>query len=343
MARKLNVAVIGCGAVSRNHGKALKNSELANLLYAVDIVPERAKAFADTYGGTPLTDYHDLFEKDIDCVHVVTPHNTHPEIVIDLLGHGFHVFCEKPLAITPYDAVRMVRKSEESGKKLGVCFQNRLNKASVEAKEIIDSKKHGQIVSAMALVAWDRHGKYYSESPWRGTYYGEGGGCAINQAILTLDLLDYLTGGVDSVSAFDAKLRDADDYEVEDSAMALFKLKSGATAVGFLTNCYPKSKICTLEVHLETAKLTVRQSGLTIEEEDGNVIFHPAETLKGEKSEWGVSHGILIHEFHKSIIENTQFICDCHTALAATEIVNAIQHSKGKFIKLRGMDYGKQV
>jgi Predicted dehydrogenases and related proteins len=335
---KLKVAVIGCGAVSKNHGKAISTSEYAELEYAVDIDFEKAKTFCDTYGGTPLDDYRKLFGSDVRVVHVVTPHATHPELVIDLLEHGFDVFCEKPLAITPFDARRMIRKSEETGHKLGVCFQNRLNTSTVEAKEIIESGKYGAIKSAMVLVAWDRHGDYYAKSPWRGKYDGEGGGCIINQAIHTLDMLDYLSGGVEAVSAFDGKLRDTDDYEVEDSAMILFKLKNGATAVGFCTNCYPESKICSIEFHLENALMTVRQSGLTIEEKGGETIFHKAETLTGEKSEWGVSHGIMINEFYKSILNDTPFVGDCHTGLAAVEIVNAIQHSKGKFIRMKGLE-----
>ncbi|MDD7270697.1 MAG: Gfo/Idh/MocA family oxidoreductase [Spirochaetales bacterium] len=330
----LRSAVIGCGAVSKNHGKALKNSEYTHLEYCVDIDIEKAKAFSDNYGGIPLTDYRELFDKNLDCVHVITPHNTHPQIVMDLLDHGINVFCEKPLAITVNEAKAMIKKSEESGKILGVCFQNRLNKATVEAKEILESGKYGKILSGMALVTWYRNGKYYSESPWRGKYSGEGGGCIINQSIHTLDLVDYLTGGVESLAGFDGKLRDSNDYEVEDSAMALMHLKCGADIVAFCSNCYLGSKVCDVELRLEHAVMTVRQSGLTIVEESGETIFHPAEVLTGEKSEWGVSHGLLIDEFYKSLINKTPFISDCHTALAAVSIVNAIQHSKGRSIKI---------
>ena len=333
----MKTAVIGCGAVSRNHGKALKNNRYTTLEYCVDIVPERADTFAQTYGGKPLYDYRQLFDKGLDAVHVITPHNTHPSIVMDLLDHGLNVFCEKPLAITVNEAKQMIAKSEQTGKLLGVCFQNRLNLASVEAKEILESGKYGKIVGGMVLVAWDRHGKYYSESPWRGKYSGEGGGCVINQSIHTLDLLDYLTswcGGVRSLSGFDGKLRETDDYEVEDSAMALIELSCGAPVVAFCTNCYPGSKVCDLELRLEHAVMTVRQSGLSVVEEDGNTIFHRAEVLTGEKSEWGVSHGLMIDAFYESLTNRTPYIGDCHSALAAVSMVNAIQHSKGKTIRI---------
>ena len=327
-------AVIGCGAVSKNHGKALKDNRYTTLEYCVDIEYEKAVAFSEKYGGVPLSDYRELFDKNIDVAHVVTPHNTHPLIVMDLLSHGINVFCEKPLAITVNEAKAMIRKSEETGKRLGVCFQNRMNKATVEAKEILESGKYGKILSGMALVTWYRNGSYYSESPWRGKYSGEGGGCIINQSIHTLDLVDYLTGGVESLSGFDGKLRDSDDYEVEDSAMALMKLKSGGEVVAFCSNCYLGSKVCDVELRLEKAVMTVRQSGLTIVEEDGNTIFHPSVVLTGEKSEWGVSHGVLIDEFYRSLRDGDTFIADCHTALAAVSIVNAIQHRKGRRIRI---------
>ncbi len=46
----------------------------------------------------------------------------------------------------------------------------------------------------------------------------------------------------------------------------------------------------------------------------------------------------MINEFYKSIINNTPYICDAHTGLAAVEIVNAIEHSNGKFIKIKGLE-----
>ena len=139
---------------------------------------------------------------------------------------------------------------------------------------------------------------------------------------------------MESLSGFDGKLRDTDDYEVEDSAMALIKLRCGAPVVAFCTNCYPGSKVCDLELRLEHAVITVRQSGLTVVEEDGNTIFHRAEVLTGEKSEWGVSHGLMIDAFYEALADNTPFVGDCHSGLAAVSMVNAIQHSKGKTVRI---------
>ncbi|OHE64652.1 MAG: hypothetical protein A2Z99_19665 [Treponema sp. GWB1_62_6] len=97
-----------------------------------------------------------------------------------LIG-GKHVFYEKPLAIVPDDALAIIETARRHDRYLGVCFQNRMNPAArIEAKRLLDSKKYGEIRSAMGLVAWDRHGTYYTGSDWRGRYATEGGGCIIN-------------------------------------------------------------------------------------------------------------------------------------------------------------------
>lgn len=332
---KLVVAVVGCGAVSRNHGKAIASSKAAVLKYAVDIDLEKAKAFSGTYGGEPTDDYEKVLrDSEVDVVHVVTPHFTHPELAIRAMEAGKDVFCEKPLAIHVSDAKRMIRVSEKTGRKLNVCFQNRLNDSSIEAKRLIEEGTYGKVLSAAALVRWDRGGTYYTESPWRGRYETEGGSCIINQSIHTLDLLQYLCGRVTALSAVDAHLRDTKDYETEDSVMANFRFENGATAVGAFTNCATGFKTARVEIVLEQARLTVEQGGLAIDLPDGRKIVHASAVAHGAKSEWGLSHGKMIEAFYASILRGTPVPVDGRAALEAVKIVNAIQYSKGREVLL---------
>ena len=329
---KIRTALIGCGSISKVHLDALSHMDNVELVSVADVKENRAKARAEQYGCAYTTDWTEYVSRDdIDVVHICTPHYLHAPMAIALLDSGKRVLTEKPMASEVADAEEMIRHSDG---RLAVVFQNRYNEASQFIRQSIADGRYGKLLSMRAAVNWHRTPEYYTESGWRGFYKTEGGGVLINQAIHTLDLVDYLTGGVESLSGFDGKLRDTDAYEVEDSAMALMKLKSGGEIVAFCSNCYLGSKVCDVELRLEKAVMTVRQSGLTIIEEDGNTIFHPAEVLTGEKSEWGVSHGVLINEFYKSLKDGVPFIADCHTGLAAVSIVNAIQHSKGRSIKI---------
>ncbi len=330
----MNTAIIGCGAISKNHGQAVNNLEGVTLRYCVDTDKEKADQFHGRFGGEALGGIEELLEKDdYEVVHICTPHWNHHDLAIEFLKRGKHVFCEKPMAITAREAQKVLDVSRETGMKYGVCFQNRMNASTVRARQILENREYGEIVSAMVLVAWDRHGDYYSKSPWRGSFVTEGGGCIINQAIHSLDLLDYLTGGVESLTAYCTKLRETDDYEVDDSSMINFRLKNGAVAVGYTTNCYPMSKIAQVEIHCEKGTLTVQQSGLQILTEGKTEFFENAVAV-GEKSEWGLSHGLVIDEFYRSIGENRPFFIDGESAIRAVKIVNAIQNSKGNRIKI---------
>ncbi|AEV29588.1 putative dehydrogenase [Sphaerochaeta pleomorpha str. Grapes] len=333
--KRLGVAVVGCGAVARNHGKAIKASNRAHLLYCVDIDLPKAEAFSLLFGGQPTDNLdHVLQDPRVDCIHIVTPHFTHPELVIKALESGKDVLCEKPLSIHVSDANRMLAVSQATNRKLCICFQNRLNEASLMAKDLLEREAYGKIISAAALVMWHREGDYYAKSPWRGRYETEGGGCIINQSIHTLDLLQYLCGKVSSLSAVDAHLRQNTEYEVEDSIMVNFNFEAGFHAVGYFTNCAKEFKTASLEIVCEKGRMKVEQKGLEIVS-DGRQEFFPSEVATGEKSEWGLSHGRLIESFYSSVLEDKPVCVDAVSARESVKIISAIKLSKGKLLQLR--------
>jgi predicted dehydrogenase len=331
---KLGIAIVGCGAVAKNHGKAIQASTKATLRYCMDLDIKTAREFAKTFGGIPTDNLETvLTDAEVNCIHIVTPHFTHPELVIKSLESGKNVFCEKPLAIHVSDANRIIQASKRTKGKVCICFQNRLNDASIKAKELLENNVYGKILSAAALVMWNREGDYYAKSPWRGQYETEGGGCIINQSIHTLDLLQYLCGKVSSISAVDSHLRENTEYEVEDSIMANFSFENGATAVGFFSNCAKNFKTASIEIVCEKGRLKIEQKGLEIQSE-GNREFFPFEVAAGEKSEWGLSHGRLIESFYTSVLEDKPVLVDVFSALESVKIISAIQHSKGKTVRL---------
>src|SRR3954454_10669551 len=105
----VRTGMIGVG----NRGSWLLTDVLAERRAKVtavcDIKPDRLdKAVTAAGRDTPaaLTDYKRLLErKDIDAVFIATPCDLHPEMATAALHAGKHVYCEKPLAITP-EAVR---------------------------------------------------------------------------------------------------------------------------------------------------------------------------------------------------------------------------------------------
>jgi predicted dehydrogenase len=125
----------------------------------------------------------------------------------------------------------MIRVQRATGRKLTVISQHRFDPATIMVKNAIDSGSIGRIILADASVKWWRKQDYYDVANWRGTWAGDGGGALMNQGVHTVDVLQWLTGGVESIFAH--TLTAAHSIETEDLAVAALKFNCGA--VGTLT------------------------------------------------------------------------------------------------------------
>jgi predicted dehydrogenase len=145
---------------------------------------------------------------------------------------GKHVVVEKPMEINLPACDRMIAVQRETGMKLTVVSQHRFDAATIQVKEAIDSGMLGKIILADASVKWWRKQHYYDVAPWRGTWAGDGGGSLMNQGVHSVDILQWLTGGIQSVFAHTITGA-AHEMETEDVAVACLKFNCGA--VGTLT------------------------------------------------------------------------------------------------------------
>ena len=325
---KLGVGIIGCGAIHSLHADAVMNSGLTKLTAVADIDEKRAVEASKKYGCKYFNDYKELLkQKDIYAVHICTPHYLHAPLAIEAMRAGKHVLTEKPIGINICDAREMIKVSAETGKKLGVCFQNRYNTTSEKIKEVITSGKAGKILGGKAFVTWHRDEKYYANGAWRGTWDKEGGGVLINQSIHTLDLLQWFMGDIHSIKAsIDTRLLEK-VIEVEDTAEALIKFKSGAIALFYATNCYVTDSPVEIELVCEKALIRLGTE-LTIQYSDGEIEHvSDADKATGDKAYWGCSHKLLIRDFYNKLINKQDFEIDGLQGIIALKLIDAIYKS----------------
>ncbi|MBE3583153.1 MAG: Gfo/Idh/MocA family oxidoreductase [Limnochordaceae bacterium] len=327
---KVRVALIGCGRVARVHAAALARSSEATLALAVDIRPERAEAFAAQYGCQAETDWEKAINRsDIDAVEICTPHYLHAPMTIAAAEHGKHILTEKPMALRPSDADAMIRAAKEHGVTLGVIFQNRYNTASQAARQAVDSGEIGEIRGARAFLTWNRSDEYYSHSDWKGTWDKEGGGVLIDQAIHTLDLVQWLMGPAESVTAtYDT--RNHDMINVDDVAEATIRFQSGATA-SLYANCYYPYD-ADVFVELVGTKGMIRVIKDVAQIKVGNEtrivdpVTDPDQPTLGP-GYWGQSHRLQINDFYRSVREGTRPYIDGEEGKKAMELVLAMYQS----------------
>ncbi|TDW25938.1 putative dehydrogenase [Rhizobium azibense] len=237
---KLRIGLIGLGMAAAPHANGLLDlKDRVEVAAAFSPTPARRQAFSETYGFATCEDAETVFaDPSIAAVMILTPPNTHLELVRRAAEANKHVLLEKPLEITQERARALVEVTEHAGIKLGIVLQHRFRPVSIALAALIHEGRLGEIVSASArLHNWRPQGYY--DQPGRGTRARDGGGVLLTQAIHTLDLLVSLAGLPEEVRAYTTTSK-VHRMETEDLAMAAIRFTSGAIGTVSATTCaYP--------------------------------------------------------------------------------------------------------
>jgi len=232
----IRVGIVGLGMAVTPHAKSLLDlKHRAHVAYAYSPSAERRKKFAERFPFPQCDRLETILEdRSVGAVLVLTPPNTHLEIVGRCAAAGKHVLLEKPLEVSTAKAEELVKKA--SGVKLAVVLQHRFRPAAEKLRERLGEL--GQLVSASAAIPNWRPQSYYDQ-PGRGTRWRDGGGVLLTQAIHTLDLFLSYTGEPAEVKSFFATTP-VHRMDTEDLAVAVLRFKNGAIGtVHATTSAYP--------------------------------------------------------------------------------------------------------
>ena len=333
----VRIGVIGCGDVSVVHFEAIRDIEGLELVGVADTDPQALARAVEATGVPGFASTQELIDGvGPYAVHVTTPHDAHIDPSLTALAAGVHVLQEKPLAHTLEEGRRLVdavAAAPADGPKVGICFQNRYNLASQRLHEMLGSGELGAVRGAWASVVWTRSADYYRAKPWRGTWANSGGGLLINQAIHTLDLVQWLLGGVERTDGHVATRKYGDVIEVEDTAELLLHHGGGITTSFYATLTAPRHRPVEIELDCENAYVTLRggtDGGLTIRWADGRVdTVGERSVTSGGRSYWGVSHELLIRDFYARLDEPEPFWIGPGEAMASLEILKEAYRISG--------------
>jgi predicted dehydrogenase len=168
------------------------------------------------------------------------------------------VVVEKPLEISGQRCQAIIDACDHAGVRLCTIFPSRFGDANVALKAAVDAGKFGRMTLGEMTCKWWRTQQYYDEGGWKGTQALDGGGALMNQAIHNVDLLLWMMGPATHVSGFTAMLAH-ERIEVEDTAVAIIRFKSGALGVIQATTSvhpgYPK----TIAIHGDMGSAVIEQ------------------------------------------------------------------------------------
>ena len=326
----MRVGIVGIGAIAPLHIKALQNCG-QQVVALCDIETDRCVKANKNFGldATVYADFNEMLDcETLDAVHICTPHYLHAEMICASLDGGINVLSEKPLAINEEQLTEIENAVKNSSAQFGVCFQNRFNESVLYIKEYF---KDRQITSAYANLTWCRDERYYASGAWRGTWDQEGGGVMINQAIHSLDILQWLCGMPESVLAHVSNNSLKDTIEVEDTAFGIFSLENGRNFVIHATNAAKSSFPVYMAFNsgADTIELSADNlivNGNFVTKENGEPIFG--------KTEWGSGHAILIRKYYDCLQNGEKFPIDFYEARNAIRLILKMYASNGNTIKI---------
>lgn len=321
-------AIVGCGAISKTHAESLKSVLSTEITAFCDTNTEKLNTRLDEYGGRGYSSLDDMLENEqIDVLHICTPHYLHVPMALKALKMNVNVLMEKPPAISHEQFEELKNAAQESGARLGICFQNRYNDSVIKAKSVIESGSLGKVLGARAIVTWSRNEAYYTLSGWRGELKKEGGGVLINQSIHTLDLATYLFGTPKEISAISANYHLKDVINEEDTISAFLRYPD-KNIVFFATTAFCKDSPILLEIICENGSLRLEGNSLKITYPDNTSEFTDY-TVRNEsgKACWGTSHKKLIQEFYDCLETNKPFPVTLESAQPSFESMMAIYDS----------------
>lgn len=349
----MEYALIGCGRIAKNHIVAALNNKL-HIVAVCDVKPEAintllAKCGLDNDKSIKrYTDYQCMLRElpTLQLISIATESGFHAEIAINCIDSGVNVIIEKPIAMSMIDAEKIIQHSTERGVKVSACHQNRFNIAVQKTRKALDMGRFGKLSHGSIHVRWNRDRNYYTQAPWRGTWFQDGG-CLMNQCIHGIDLLRWMMG--DEVEeVYGATRQQFHTYlECEDLGMAVVKFKNGAIGtIEGTTNIYPQNLEETLCIFGETG--TVKIGGTSVNNID--VWRFAKEELSDVDSRgykeittniYGNGHTALFADMISAINQNRTPYVDAVAGQNALEMVLAIYKSQktGLPVKLPLKDF----
>lgn len=349
--KMVNVAIIGCGKITEvRHAPEYSENKNCKIVGFYDVFSEKAEALAKIYGGKVYASVEELLADDINAVSVCVANRYHAEISIQALKAGKHVLCEKPMATTEDDCEAMVKVAEESGKYLMIGLNQRLAKAHVKGREILQSGELGE------LVGFETHFSHPGPEGWTGVAnswffdkkIAEFGAMA-DLGVHKTDLLYYLIGQkIVKTSAIlttvDKRNQDGSLVDVDDNAIALYTLENGVVGTMSVSWTNYGQEDNSTKLYCQGGVIRMYDDptySLIVEAKDGSIIPYELDQLTSNKEQTsgGRSNTGVIDTFIEAVMNGHEPALNGKSAIHAMHVIFANQRSamSGKVESVKGV------
>ena len=234
----IKIGILGCGKIAQvRHIPEYAENPDVELAAFYNPSRKRAEEQAEKYGGKVYDTAEELLaDESIDAVSICAANYAHAELSIKALEAGKHVLCEKPMATNLADCEAMVECAKKNGKFLMIGHNQRLAKAHVEAKRLIDQGLIGDIISFRTTFG---HGgpETWAINPGKNVWFFDkkkaAMGAMADLGVHKTDLIQFLTGQrvvrtTARLVTLDKRGEDGELIGVDDNAVCIYEMSGGA-------------------------------------------------------------------------------------------------------------------
>ena len=332
-------AVVGTGNIGQQHINLLRSGKIEGATLAATVSRSGARSGAQSEESVDIPVPHfssldTLIEAQCcDAVLIATPTMDHVSATRLAAQRGLHVLLEKPIAMSVGQSQALIDEMPE-GIQFAVMLNQRFHPAYAAIKQLLDEERIGAIVRyTWTMTAWYRPDVYYKVSRWRGTWPGEGGGLLINQCIHNLDIIQWLFGSPEKISANVAFGR-YHDIDVEDEVTAMLSYESGE--IGLLQASSGEAPgINRLEIIGDRGLISWNDSELTLQQADQSVSEHCATTREMfgmpsftsqtlDLADAVNQHAQVIQNFVDALTKGSSLLTPAKEGLGSLQLANAM-------------------
>ena len=238
----IKAGIIGCGNIARHRHvpeyAANPNTEIAGYC---DWNRDRAQELAAKYGGRVYESVDELLaDPSIDVVSVCVANTQHAEVTIKALNAGKHVLCEKPMAVSVEECEAMVKAADENHRTLMIGQNQRLTHGHQKARQLIREGAIGRVLTFRTTFGHEgpENWSIMKNNTWFFDRKQSAMGAVADLGVHKTDLIqyildDYVEEVKSVVATLDKKDPDGNPISVDDNAISIYRMRSGA--IGTMT------------------------------------------------------------------------------------------------------------
>ncbi len=270
--RAVRIGLIGTGGIGQAHIRRLVQIPEAHIVALCDIVEEKARTVAAPLDVPVYTDGAKMIaEAAMDALYICVPPDQHGEMEIQAAQKGLHLFVEKPVNLYLDRGMRAWQAIKAAGVMTQSGYSFRYLAPSLQLKQFLEDKP----VGTASAVRWGG----IPRTPWW-RKYDESGGQLVEMTTHQVDLLRWVMGEVEAVSAsysFHRLFADQPDITVPDTQAALLHFRSGASAVVTTSCALGRGFRSEMEFVIRDARVVWKADGVKVEPDDAYTLPPPTD------------------------------------------------------------------